>query len=383
LNTRLQQEFLSILVNRRFRSPKTSAADVSVSDVEEYYRVVEGNARLRFIDPVEAAKIRVSNGVIGVDSSSRFVETPYFFLGIGAASAYDRILLESMDCPTISEWVRGISGSCKWLALAFNTGDSSEKIPNYILTRSPGGEPYDYNYNRLLMLSELRLLLEETILKKLGEKIRGRIIILDGPIYYVPKFIVRYEKNTGYYKSWLKITKSRIKVIDKLMNRGNIIIGLVKRLEYARILSRIDPYNLDGERLNDHAYLALLVSRIIREPKPFILGPVILESPEKTVELPRRYTYYVGIPRIRFILQPGNYVFFRFELLEDKEEYRRIILKDSIGSGSLLPLSNVIVDKRVKALTAFLRNYIVRLLEDAGVALTYDSMRSIEGLYNG
>jgi len=86
---------------------------------------------------------------------------------------------------------------------------------------------------------------------------------------------------------------------------------------------------------------------------------------------------------MKMMSRPNNYVFYRIELLRYEPDVIDHILMDSLGSGTLLPLNILVVDKRVKQLTRALRNYLIRLLDEEGIPITYDLMRSIEGRYVG
>ncbi len=369
---------------------------------------------LKIINKIDKLRNRYS-GIIGLDSSSRVVDTPYFFIGIGAVSAMDRINGYTIDCPSIYS-ITNISGNqldevnyeCKWLSIVpeidFSNGNQSilERL-NYINTRSPSGRIYDHHYNKYAVLNELRLSLENFMISKVVNHMKQEdLLVLDGPLYHTPSLFNLYLSRSKpaelkpYIESWVKLLSDRIRVVKQLSSRGNRIVGVVKRLEYSRLLSNtINDIGLglkNNSRLNDYAFLTILSYELVKEKGysiVFILGPFKFSPKYSGVDkfvshAFDKVIYYIGVPRTRhYVLTHNNYVFYRIELSRDDNDILETILYDSIGSGVLLPLSILLVDKRVKGLSRSLYIIINRMLEEIGIPLTYDSMRSIEGYYSG
>ncbi len=372
-----------------FISSKDEINGLDITSLLEEPVVRDKGAQLH---PIEKFKHVELTSIVGLDSSSRFIETPYFFAGIGSVSAINRVSRRIYDCPDILDIIRGgRGGGCKWLLLISSvdlTGISS----GYLALTNPAGYRYDPGYNRLIALDELRLGLEIHALEKTSEEGLGDIIVVDGPIYHIPSIFNVYMKGRAssglekYFKSWSVLLDRRIHVINELRANGLKVIGIVKRLEYSSLLSRVDPMDISGDaRINDHMYLSLMASKVRVEngSYPFILGPFELSYQGFEANLPRRIAYYVGLPRRPWLVRPSNYVFFRVEFLSEEAELLDIVLTDSYGSGALLPLSVIMADSRSKRISNGLRNYFLRLLESRGIPLTYDTMRSIEGLYSG
>ncbi len=361
-------------------------------DFMEELEISGGKAGLIVINEFSRGDL---SSVMGVDSSSRFIDTPYFFMGIGSVSVYNRVLRSGFDCPDVYGVIYGSRGSgCEWLLVVGNGLDKGGQFPEQIVTRNPAGYPYTAGYNRLMALNELRLRLESYALNNIVDDY-GRIILVDGPIYHIPSIFTVYLRGGGYkseslrkyYESWRILLRERINALNRLIGKGFRIIGIVKRLEYSTLLSRIDPLNIlkSNARINDHTYLSIAANNIAGKggAKPFILGPFKYRNKGIIDELPERIGYYVGLPRRREARYSSNYVFYRVELLENDPELLNIVLTDSLGSGALLPLTILLVDSRAKKLSGGLRNYLLRLIENKGIPLTYDMMRSIEGLYSG
>ena len=364
----------------------------TLQDFTEELEISGGKAGLTVINGFDKGDL---SGVMGVDSSSRFIDTPYFFLGIGSVSVYNRVLRTGFDCPDIYGVIYGSRRSgCEWLLVIGNGLDKDGRFLEQVVTRNPAGYPYTAGYNRLMALNELRLRLESYALNHIVDDY-GRIILVDGPIYHIPSIfsvylrVDRYKSESlrKYYESWRILLRERINALNKLVGKGFRILGIVKRLEYSTILSRIDPLNIlrRNARINDYTYLSIVANNIAGKggAKPFILGSFKYHNKEIIGELPERIGYYVGLPRRREARNSSNYVFYRAELLENDPELLNIVLTDSLGSGALLPLTILLVDSRAKKLSGGLRNYLLRLIENKGIPLTYDMRRSIEGLYSG
>ncbi len=337
--------------------------------------------------------------IFAIDSSSRCIISPYFFIGIGAVSVYNRVTRKGYDCPDIISLLGRTRGEedCCWLSIITEENTDLTGL-GYIRNTNPAGHAYDLDYNRSLLLNELRLTLENHALQHVLMKDEdfGDILLIDGPVYYVPSIIKFYlsplvnkEHNKKYNEAWKNIISSRLTLIEDLASKGIRIAGIVKRLEYARILSQIDPFDFKNTgNVNDQTYLSMTVSYVFKNrlPTPFLLGPIRIKPREHglpAMDFPDKYVFYVGIPRMKMMSRPNNYIFYRIELLRYEQDIIDHILMDSLGSGALLPLNILVVDKRVKQLTRALRNYLIRLLDEEGIPITYDLMRSIEGRYVG
>lgn len=345
--------------------------------------------------------------IMAVDSSTRVLDTPYFFMGVGAVSALNRFKGISIDYPDANELFSGRTSNTKWLAFVSEITVNGQ-IDLIGLTRSPAGVPYTPEYNKYVILDELRFSLENHMLRKLlVEDLvdESTFLLIDGPLYYVPSFVHHYDKLTppsrgmidNYVSSWKTLTEERIMLLEKYYRNSIPVMGVIKRLEISTLLSTLDPLRISlGNRVNDQAYLSIFVSRIKAQfSKPFILGPVRIDTSnsilrEYVKNIKNKIVYYIGIPK-RAHVSPGiysNYTFYRIEVFDEGEQIYgeklapyEVALYDSYCSGTLLPLSIMLVDKRVKKLSRSLSNYLLRVLESGGIPLTYDTMRMIEGRF--
>ncbi|NPA97961.1 MAG: DNA double-strand break repair nuclease NurA [Crenarchaeota archaeon] len=350
----------------------------------------------------------LSVSLYGIDSSTRTITSPFFFIGIGFGVGVDYRRGDRIECPSITSLISKspiVCRECKWIILIPFSEEAGNICDNpCIMARNPAGTPYDTSYNRYAALDELRLVIENYILSSiLGKQnyLGSRVILLDGPIYMVPKLVTMYAylkppsrgRIDDYIASWKTIVKHRIDLL-KHKDSDTLVYGIVKRLDNSYILSRIDPARLThGARINDQAYLILFTQKVFKNAiaKPFIIGPIKIDPPKELGEIPPKIIYYVGLPRHKYTANTGvaPYGFYRVEFLA--EELRNILKKydkpyipslmDSLISGTVIPLSILIADKIAKDVSRGIANYFIRLLEDNGVPLTYDSMRSIEGYF--
>jgi len=147
------------------------------------------------------------------------------------------------------------------------------------------------------------------------------------------------------------------------MNRGVLVAGVVKRLMRSYYLSSIDPFGIAMGLVSDETYLYTLINTRNPEPgKPVVVGPIRVKH-----EIPNapRIMWYLAIPR-RLHPVPGrmgNYLVFRVEVFESSEwsenDILGYIVYDSLYMGSLLPLSILITDKRVKKITSSITSYLL------------------------
>ena len=363
---------------------------------------------VELINP-EAFTIRtdLEASIYGIDSSTRTITSPFFFIGIGYGVGVDYRRGDRVECPSVTSLISKYPSACrecKWIILIPFSEEAREIYDNpCIMDKNPAGTPYDISYNRYAALDELRLVIENHILSLiLNKSPRDRqVILLDGPIYMVPKLAAMYTylkppsrgRIDDYIASWKTLVKHRI---DLLKNKrpDTVVYGIVKRLDNSYILSRIDPVRLTrGARINDQAYLVLFTQKVFKNTvaKPFIIGPIKIDPPREHGEIPSKIIYYVGLPRHKYTVNTGvaPYGFYRIEFLAEElgnilDDYGKPIIPpliDSLVSGTIIPLSILIADKIAKDVSRGITNYFIRLLEDNGVPLTYDTMRSIEGYF--
>ncbi len=365
---------------------------------------------IEIIDVDDLRKHNTFIPIYGVDSSTRTITSPFFFMGMGFGVGVNYRYGDKVECPSIM----GIIGKdpvlcqdCKWMVIIPFSGPDDIILKNpCVMTHNPAGTPYDETYNRYVALDELRLVIENHVLSMIlmnTSSGSGSVVFLDGPIYIVPKLASMYSslkppsrgRVDDYIASWKALIKERLEIL-RHKKKNTLVYGIVKRLENSYILSCVDPAGLTGgAKINDQAYLILYTRSVFKNvsAKPFIIGPIKIGAPQELADIPPKIVYYIGLPRHRYAINTGvaPYGFYRVEFLEHDLSF---ILKtydhpctpsliDSLLSGTVIPLSILIADKLAKDVSRGITNYFIRLLEDNGVPLTYDSMRSIEGYFIG
>jgi len=332
----------------------------------------------RFHEIVFSREAGKTFNIYGIDSSSRVIDTPYIFLAVGASTSINRLYGRVIDYPDINKLFSG-ENSYRYIVIVPEITGFSEDIldslkRNNIIVENPAGLTYTPEYSKLVILDELRLSLENRVLEIMLNNVAesDSIIFLDGPIYYTPPLIyqvneyhgVRDELFKQYVDSWKILVNERINLVNKLWSKGVRVVGVVKRLSRSNILSKIDPYDISRGRLNDEAYLTVITTFKYRElePKPYYIGPIKYDPGLAPYNLPAKTLYYLAIPRRKAVGETDyrNYVFYRVEAIHDDNVLEPIIY-DSVSSGSTLPLSILLADKRVKKITIGLLNYVSRL----------------------
>lgn len=356
------------------RLEDSGSRDLPVVFEETPSRHVEITSR-EFIKTLNVKPLRPQGELYALDSSSRVVETPYLFLGIGAGSIFSRFTGRGIDVPSPSSLLGLEKPLCKHILLIPGIEVSEQEwllldIPG-VLTKNPLGKPYTSSYNKQLALGELRISLENCILSIFNSSnlaVVNNILLVDGPLIY-PKIRVfeHIEEaqvvKTIYSESIEYLNKERVEVLREIMNRGVLVAGVVKRLMRSYYLSSIDPFGIAMGLVSDETYLYTLINTRNPEPgKPVVVGPIRVKH-----EIPNapRIMWYLAIPR-RLHPVPGrmgNYLVFRVEVFESSEwsenDILGYIVYDSLYMGGLLPLSILITDKRVKKITSSITSYLL------------------------
>ncbi len=332
---------------------------------------------------LEVAPLKPSRDLYALDSSSRVVETPYLFLAIAAGSVFSRFSGRGLDVPSTLS-ILGLEGPlCKHIVVvpeveaAYSVSESLANAPG-VVAANPLGQPYTSDYNKYVILAELRLMLEQCLLEKyaLSEHAGPDVVLfIDGPLIYpapsVPEAAPARERLRVYHESFSRINRARTSALRELAQRGIAVVGIVKRLHKSYILSSIDPAGLSRGKMSDEAYLStLLLIEKEQYGQPVLLGPLVVKHEAEYGA--NRLVWYIGVPRRIYPLRGGlgNYVFYRVEVLEGTagSEILGYVVYDSIYAGSLMPLSILVVDYRVKRLTSSLVNhtlYLTGLSEEA------------------
>ena len=383
----------------------------------------------RLIEILDFDKPDMSNKkwvTVGLDGSSRAIDTPYMFIGLASTSIFSSILGEVFDHPALPAKYLLPKMNTPFIAIApdFHLDNVEKNLEQYVYLRSPAGVLYDKSYNKSLILDELRTCLEnKTIghlannidyLNKVLNKYYYLTVLIDGPIYPVPILFKQHynmlTKNLpsrgrldDYVVSWKEILKHRIEVLSLLEKQGIPVIGIVKRVETSRILLSTRNYielakdnNVwIGDLGNDQAFIDTLIKAfirkgVLRQPhKVMYIGPIYI-PPEATYlnhyldYVPEKIVYYVIVPVNKYGKEVFMYTLFRIEVTSNTHKILgdnnilSIVLQDSVFYGTTLPISILYSDKRSKKISRSLANIIARDLERRGIPLTYDTIRAIE-----
>ncbi len=389
--------------------------------------------RIMIIDNVQ--EINKFYGIIGIDGSSRAIDTPYAFIGVSSLSIYSNIEGELLDHPPIYTRYTLPRLTSPFIAVSLDiintaTLEILRKVfrEKTIFTfQSPAGIIYTNDYNKPLILDELRSTVENEGLDRvidylinninLKNSIGNHIVFVDGPLYPVPNiFKLHYKilhltsrgKIDEYIASWRTILNHRIRVINRSIKENIVVYGIVKRLELSRlllstpVLDKIQDYLgiKIGDVGNDSVLLDLIVNELYRKGyykapyKPIVIGPILVPSSETYLdkyideEVPDKIVYYVIVP-LNVYGSFIKYSAFRVEvaykiynmLVEDLgiEPYY-LPLKDSFGAGVSIPLSLLYADKRCKRISKSISRLLAAYLESEGIPLTYDTLRLIEAI---
>ncbi len=382
-------EELTEIINelRRISLKNKSIARNDDSRREKLYEYIEdtsgGEIKIEkpvFIEIDREYSLRTYSNIYGVDSSSRVIDTPYIFIAVGASTIVNRYRGFVIDYPSIDQIFRNNTKHDYIVVIPEITGSLDSLVElleeKGFITCNPIGFRYTPRYSKYVVLDELRLMLENKVLEKALEldKISNSYILIDGPIYYTPPLVYQLNEMHGivddyiklYVAGWKKIIEKRINIINRLEKEKDVIvIGVVKRLSRSNILSRIDPLNISSGKFNDEVYLSMITTMKYRSisPKPYVFGPIIYDPGVTPISLPYKKLYYIGIPRRKVIggTDYRNYMFFRIETITGKDSIIEPIIYDSIYAGSVIPLSILIADKRVKKITNGIVNYLLRM----------------------
>ncbi|MEM2009972.1 MAG: DNA double-strand break repair nuclease NurA [Thermosphaera sp.] len=340
----------------------------------------ENNVRL-LVEPAKALKrfekaseVKPYFNLYALDSSSRALDTPYFFIAIATGTLVNRFTGKTIDCPPVSLLQGSLKDSCRFLSVIPNFESSVEfedRFSNLLFTKNIIGEKYDHSYNKYVLLDETRLLVESHLLIQGMSKglLDESIILIDGPLIYPSFFessISGHTSRIDSYKASIEaINEERVSVWKDLRKRRSRVVGIVKRLYRSYYLSACDPLEIGVSNLNDETYLSAVSRRFSIEEglKPYLLGPLKIESKLKEVKV-ERIAWYLGIPRRSFSSRTPltNYTHYRVETVADSVLDETVLLPviyDSLSTGTILPISIMIADYRARKLSSIISHYLV------------------------
>jgi len=318
--------------------------------------------------------IKLDKEIFALDSSSRVIETPYMFTCIGAGSVFNRFTGFALDVPSLLSIMGLEEPLCKHVVLIPEI-EYSQKFTELIssvksiMQSNPNSIPYTSEYNKNMILAELRASIENCLLENFAKIARrGSVLFIDGPTLYPEKVVGAVSTSREvlelYTSSIRTLNNQRAVLIKNLLVNNTVVINIVKRLHRSYYLSTIDPLDLKISGSSDEAYLttALIAGKIPGE-KPVAVGPLVVK--QQGVYSVNRVMWYLVIPRRvhSYIEGLGNYVFYRVETIEEclQEPILELVVQDSIQIGSFLPLTLLVVDRRVKKISGSITTYFLYL----------------------
>ncbi len=129
------------------------------------------------------------------------------------------------------------------------------------------------NYNRATMMDENRLIAETKALEWALANFHSSIVAIDGPLFPTPLIFGTYERYLGNPKYSGSVIVSLVSYLYNVVERAKVIksaperaIGVVKRLNKARLLSKNTQLNNDQE----------LLFYLLRDKPPgvYVWGPI-------------------------------------------------------------------------------------------------------------
>lgn len=375
------------------RTPSDDIGETKVEAVELYPRILQsikapGDKKLR--DTI----------IIGVDSSSRLIDTPTASIIVASVS------VSSSKIPGLGDWPplfgREIPGIEEPFITILPTSDDYEVDDyDYITTSNPAGIKYHRDYSVYQALDEARIRLENKSLEKIADILeeskpnRDVLILIDGPLYLVTGAITRPGVPFEYKRAWEHLSTQRIRIVSRLEASGARVYGIVKRIERASLLQK-DP-NLDtrirnciGEgRYNDKLVLyRSLENRLCTKITPPNGGGYALTSSSLKIEYTghsaSKIAQYVVIPQPRWTPNPYASRYYRVEESYDSwnenegrwHNYRSPaagLLLDSVSRGTTEPVTIKYSDRRAKEITAYLKTIIVMEAARNNVPISYSN----------
>ncbi|MEM4481817.1 MAG: DNA double-strand break repair nuclease NurA [Desulfurococcaceae archaeon] len=321
----------------------------------------------------EVKRVKTATGVFGLDSSSRTITSSLVFIAVSAGSIFNRFNGQGIDIPSVPAILGIEEPLCRHIVVVpevdLGPGFATllEKAKS-ITIKNPISGTYTSSYNKNFLLVELRLMIEQCLLEKFNEinNAENTVLLIDGPLIdphrVAEESPISRENVRVYVENVNHLNSSRVRAFKRTLRKGIILAGIVKRLNKSYYLSKANPADLATGIINDEAYLtALLMSNSEIEP-PLVVGPLrVRQDAEFGLN---RILWYIVVPRrwYYFMSSVDHYVTYRVEVLEDYLNFEDIlsyIFYDSLGTGSLLPLSILVVDRRVKKISSSLTTYLL------------------------
>jgi len=319
--------------------------------------------------------------IIGVDSSARAVETP------GANIIVAAVSVSSSVRPVLGDWppvfgppMPGVEEPFLYVLPFGEAGDGVPLEGAGVEYRNPAGYPYGPDYSLEQAKDEVRVRLENAALRSLLEAAReggvpeGAVVLVDGPLYLVAGALARPGVPVEYRAAWEVLLQERIRLVRGLEEAGVRVVGVVKRIDRARLLEKnprlrkLATACVGEERFTDKMalYRALGAAHCSRRvPNRVYTTPPLLVRSLAGAE---KVAQYLVVPYSRIRHTPEASVYLRAE--ESMEAYRgdrargvrgpaHYVLLDSVARGSLEPVTVKLSDQRAKEATMGLRQLVV------------------------
>jgi len=329
---------------------------------------------------------------VGVDSSSRHLETPIADIVIGGAAALSSSGLNLLEWPPLGAQPRAGSVHPVFYLLP-NTASLFELSDPLVSTFNPAGRPFDINYSVSEACDEMRVSLENWVLQVIAESIVGvksPVVMIDGPLYVVAKALTR-EAPQWLRDVWVKLLLDRVRAIKELEAKNIPVLGVVKRVEKSTILSKTRGLeHLGGgvvegdkgfilrlfaalhEKIPGRIYATpKILVRVSNVPEVGVLDKVI----QYIVIPPGKYQQSVELARVYRL----EYTLKTVELLEEYGLKPEVVIGfDSVARGALEPLSIRLSDWRSSYTTQAFKRMLSMSIISAGGSLGYWSLREVE-----
>ena len=341
--------------------------------------------------------------IVAIDGSNRNIDTPYAFTTIVTGSIVSERLGVLLDYP--AAWfnypVDTKEINIPYIGIAPDADNVILNLPPSATQYSPVGKIYDSNYNRHQVIDEIRVRVENTLLgliPKIDAKtfigLRHRVVIIDGPLYHIPRGLFDQAVEEYYIRAWRKLVQDRIRTLTKLDAKRIVAIGVVKRIEKSKILTKSQEFkyqvknmikvNISGENdlvIVDKLISEALANNIIHTPlKPFLIGPFKVKTSIGRVlgvkNAPLKIIGYVLIPYHPYSLL--NHRVLRVEISETMYKiFDDVIFSwiayDAINYSTTIPYSLHLAHSRCNKWCTMLFTYYTSYYSNAGIPLTYDT----------
>lgn len=320
-----------------------------------------------------------SGGYTIIDGSSRRIRYATSTLFIGAVATYSTMTGELWGYPIPAEF----KPRTKFLALRSYSEvlKEVEKDGVEVYVKSPAGDYYNEEYPEEDVASELRTALETWAL----ENIQDSVVVVDGPVYFAYPGL--FTGSTPQIKAQRELLKRRIEALEQ----HELVLGIVKRIEHANLLTRCNEFLEQAEKWGVRAeglpdvHIVESVARTLKM-RTIVLGPFKAAYKSSRLEAhiyaPDKVFWYV------YVEEPYLYRrVFRIEVLDNQyKQYSETAESLALHLASRLstrglPLYLEVVDKYAKKLSAATFLTIFNASIYKGITPTHDSyeeMRAVQ-----